>query len=146
MKNVMENYFDKILKGAAALGGAIAGLFGGWDGMLIALIVVMVIDYLSGLLVAVMNKSLKSENGGLNSQVGAKGIAKKGLILLMVLLATTLDRALGDQYMFRNMVVWFYIANEGLSILENYAMTDLPFPEKIKTVLEQWKEKGNKTE
>lgn len=138
--------FDKILKGAAAIGGFIAGLFGGWDGMLTALIVVMAVDYLSGVLVAVMNKSLKSENGGLNSQVGAKGIAKKGLILLMVLLGTTLDNALGDQYMFRNMIVWFYIANEGLSILENYAMTDLPFPDKIKSVLEQWKEKGNKVE
>ena len=91
-----------------------------------------------------MNKSLKSENGGLNSKVGAKGIAKKCLILLMVWLATTLDTTLGEQYMFRNMVVLFYVANEGLSILENLALTDLPIPQGLKEILEQWKEKGNK--
>ncbi|NLB91596.1 MAG: phage holin family protein [Clostridiales bacterium] len=140
----MENWLEKGLKGLAAAGGFIAGLFGGWDGMLIALVVVMVIDYISGILVAVMNKSLKSENGGLNSKVGAKGIAKKCLILLMVWLATTLDTTLGEQYMFRNMVVWFYVANEGLSILENLALTDLPIPQGLKEILEQWKEKGNK--
>ncbi|NLB90101.1 MAG: phage holin family protein [Clostridiales bacterium] len=62
----------------------------------------------------------------------------------MVWLATTLDSTLENQYMFRNMVVWFYVANEGLSILENLALTDLPIPQGLKEILEQWKEKGNK--
>ena len=147
MKEFMGNWLDKIIKGAAAVGGFLAGLYGGWGGMLTVLLIVMVVDYLSGVAVAVMNKSLKTEGGGLNSKVGARGILKKGLIMLVVLLGATLDKALGGgQAMFRDMAVYFYIANEGLSILENMAVADLPLPEKFKDVLEQWKEKGNKTE
>ncbi len=143
----MKEGLDKIIKSLWGIGGFIAGLFDGWDGMLTVLMVVMAIDYLSGIMVGIMNKSLKSSHGGLDSKIGAKGILKKGLMLLVVLLAAMLDQGLGgEQAMFRNMVVWFYVANESLSILENVAMTDLPIPQKMKEVLEQWKEKGNKTE
>ena len=140
----MEKWLDKGLKALAAVGGFIAGLFGGWDMMLIVLLVVMVIDYLSGVIVAFMNKSLKTEGGGLNSQVGAKGILKKTMMLLAVAFGAALDKVLGDQAMFRNMVVFFLIANEGLSIMENMAIAGVDLPPKMKNALEQWKDKGNK--
>ena len=141
----MKEVFGRIIKMFCGIGGLIAGLFGGWDGTLTVLVVVMVIDYISGMIVGIMNRSLKSSRGGLDSKIGAKGILKKGLMLLVVLLGAMLDQGLGgEQAMFRSMVVWFYIANESLSVLENVAMTDLPIPQKMKEVLEQWKEKEEK--
>lgn len=131
--------WDKIVKTLAAIGGAIAGLFGGWDTMLKVLVVAMVIDYISGWIVAIMGNSLKTESGKLDSEVAWKGLLKKGLALLVVLLGAMLDKAVG-QDVFRNMVVWFYIANEGLSILENLALAGVPFPQSVKRMLEQMRQ------
>ena len=77
-----------------------------------------------------------------NSEVAWKGLIKKGLALLVVLLGALLDRAVG-QSVFRNMVVWFYIANEGLSILENLAQAGVPFPAGVKKMLEQLRDKND---
>ena len=140
----MEATWDKMLKVLAAAGGAIAGWFGGFDTVLIVLMAFMAVDYLSGLAVAWMGKSQKTNAGGLDSKVGAKGIAKKGLMLLVVLVAALLDRALGSNAaVFRDAVVWFYLANEGLSILENLALAGVPFPDKLKKALEQLKTKND---
>ncbi len=139
----MEQLWDKVIKIAAAVGGAIAGWFGGWDTLLFVLLAFMVIDYVSGLIVAWIGKSQKTQNGGLDSKIGAAGIAKKGLMLLVVLVAALLDRVLGtDQQVFRSAVIWFYLANEGLSILENLALAGVPFPALLKNALEQIKEKN----
>lgn len=137
--------WDKAVKILAAVAGFFAGLFGEWTTMLTILVVVMTIDYISGWIVAASGKSPKTEGGGLSSKVGFIGIAKKGFIMLLVLLATMLDRAIGnDTFVFQSSLVLYYIANEGLSILENAALMGVRFPEKIKKALETMRESEDK--
>ena len=137
--------WDKILKALAAVAGAICGLFGEWTTMLTILVVVMAIDYISGWIVALCGRSPKTEGGGLSSKVGFIGIAKKGFIMLLVLLATMLDRAIGHETMiFQSSLVFYYIANEGLSVLENAALMGVKFPEKIRKALETLRDKEDK--
>ena len=107
--------------------------------MLLVLVVVMIIDYITGWIVAILGNSLKTESGHLDSNMAWKGLLKKGLALLVVLLGALLDKAVG-QSVFRNMCVWFYIANEALSILENLALAGVPFPKSVKRLLEQMRE------
>ena len=134
----MERVWEKAVKAAAALGGAVAGLLGGWDVLLRVLIILMAVDYLSGLIVAILGKSPKTEYGGLCSKVGFAGLARKGLILLVVLTGTLLDEAMGaNAFMCRDAACWFYIANEGISILENVGLAGAPYPEKLKLLLGQ---------
>lgn len=140
---VTSTAWDKVLKVLAAIGGAIAGAFGGFDVMMQVLVAVMVIDYITGWVVAILGNSAKTPNGHLSSEVAWKGLLKKGLALLVVLLGAMLDRAMG-QDIFRNMVVWFYVANEGLSILENLALAGVPFPQSVKRMLEQMREEHDK--
>ena len=136
--------WDKITKAIAAALGAAAGLLGEWDVTLTVLVVMMAIDYLTGVIVAACGRSPKSETGGLNSKIGFIGLAKKGFIMLMVLLAAQLDTVIGtDGTMFRTMAVGYYIANEGLSVLENAALLGVPFPEKMRKALEILRDKGD---
>ena len=137
----MEQIWRGFIKGAAALGGAVAGVMGGWDATLKVLVAMMVIDYASGLIVAFMGKSTKTDYGGLSSKVGAVGLAKKGLMLCVVLVAALLDTAMGTA-MCRDAACWFYIANEGISILENAGLAGAPYPEKLKQLLGQKQEEG----
>ncbi len=134
--------WDKITKAAAALAGAVAGWFGRWDMALTILVVVMAVDYISGLAVAACGRSPKTAAGGMSSKAGFIGLAKKGFIMLIVLLATLLDRAAGAARAFRTAATMYYIANEGLSILENAALLDVPFPAKLRAALEELKEGG----
>ncbi|MBE5803311.1 MAG: phage holin family protein [Clostridiales bacterium] len=130
------------MKVLAAIGGAIAGLFGGFDTMMMVLVACMVIDYATGLIVAWMGKSQKTESGHLDSKVGFVGIGKKALMILVVLMAALLDRALGGEAaIFRTAMIWFYVANEGLSILENLSLAGVPFPRVVLNALEQLKQK-----
>lgn len=138
--------WDKVTKCIAAVGGAIAGLLGGWNGLLTLLVVAMVLDYISGLVVAWRGRSPKTEGGGLSSAVGFDGLAKKAFIMLIVLLASVLDRAIGDGTMFQTATVCYYIANEGLSLLENAALMGVPFPDKITDALEILKDKNNESD
>lgn len=141
----MNTYWEKGIKTAAAVGGAVAGLFGGWDTLLTVLLSMMAVDYVSGLLVGCLGRSAKTEYGGLSSKVGAQGLLKKGLMLLVVLIAAMLDRAMGSgTAMCRDAACWFYIANEGLSLLENLSLAGVPFPERIRRVLGQQLEEENK--
>jgi len=129
--------WDKIIKAVAVVAGAIAGLYGGWSAMLTTLVVMMAIDYVTGVLVAALGRSPKTEGGGLSSKVGFIGIAKKGIIMLIVLLATLLDQAIGNvTFVFQGMTVAYYIANEGLSILENADALNIPTPKFIHDRLE----------
>lgn len=126
--------------GAAAVGSILGGLFGGLDGFLYALLVFMVIDYITGLLAAGVEKEL-------DSRVGFKGIAKKVAILLLVVIAHTLDaRVIGSGAVARTTVIFFYLSNEGLSIIENASRIGLPVPAKLKSLLEQLKDKEDKHE
>lgn len=139
----VRHSWDKCIAICAGITGAVAGLLGGFDKMLSVLVIFMVADYVTGWIVAILGHSLKTESGHLNSQVGAKGIAKKCFILLMVLLANALDTVLETNAVFRSMVIWFYVANEGLSIIENAALAGFPFPQGLKNVLEQIKKRND---
>ena len=141
----MEQFWRGIVKGVAAACGAIAGAVGGWDATIKVLVVMMVIDYVSGLVVAAMGKSTKTDYGGLSSKVGFIGLAKKGLMLAVVLMAATLDEAMGTAVC-RDTACWFYIANEGISVLENLNLVGVPFPEKIRALLGARMEEADKTE
>ena len=140
----MNEVWDKIIKGIAAVGGAIAGIFGEWSALMTILAAVMVLDYVSGVLVAIVGKSLKTEGGHLDSKVGFKGLAKKAFIICIVLLATLLDKSIGaDAMVFQTATVCYYIANEGISVVENAGLMGLPVPNVIKKALEQMKEKND---
>ena len=141
----METFCEKTLKVLAAIGGAIAGLLGGWDALLRVLAGMMAADYVSGVIVALLGKSPKTDYGGLSSKVGAAGILRKGLMLTVVLAATLLDAAMGETNLCRDAACWFYIANEGLSLLENLGLMGVPFPEKLKLLLGQKLSEGGES-
>lgn len=133
--------WEKIIKYIAVLAGAVAGLYGAWTSALTILAVMMAVDYLTGVLLAVTGKSPKTEGGGLSSKIGFAGIAKKGFVMLIVLVATQLDRAIGNTAMiFQTATVFYYIANEGLSILENADLMGVPFPSFVRERLESMRE------
>ena len=126
-----------------AVGAFISNLFGGWDMALTTLVIFMGIDYLTGLIVAgVFKKSGKSENGALESRAGWKGLCKKGMTLLIVLVAVRLDMAIGTAFV-KDAVVIGYIVNETISIIENAGLMGLPIPAVITKAIDVLK---NKTE
>lgn len=115
----------------SAVGGWLGYFLGGCDGLLFALLAFVVIDYITGVMCAITDKTLSSE-------VGFKGICRKVLIFLLVGIANILDvQVIGTGSILRTAVIFFYISNEGVSLLENAAHLGLPVPEKIKIVLEQ---------
>lgn len=107
-------------------------VMGGSDNLLIMLLVVMIIDYLTGICKAIINKKL-------NSIVGLKGIIKKFGYLLIIALSVLIDKILGDPSAISALVIYFFIANEGISILENWGQMGLPLPSKLKEIFEQLK-------
>ena len=122
---------------AAVAGGAISQAFGGWDAAMMTLVIFMAIDYLSGLIVAgVFQASDKSETGALNSVVCWQGLLKKGMTLVIVLVAARLDIVLGTAFV-RDAVVIAYIVNETISIIENAGLMGLPVPDVIMQAIEQ---------
>ena len=128
----------KIQAAVTALGGWLGYFLGGMDGLLIALIVFMALDYVTGVMCAIVDKQLSSE-------VGFKGICKKALILLLVGVANIVDvHVVGTGSALRGAVVAFYLSNEGVSLLENAAHIGLPIPEKLKEILGQLHNRGDK--
>lgn len=125
----MTEFLTTIKLYIAIIGGAIAGLIGGCDMILKALICFVCVDYLTGTVRAIKERKL-------NSRTGFIGLLKKALIFTVVLLAHVLDEVTGVGAL-RSMAVMFYISNEGISIIENLSKTGVPFPAKIKEVLEQ---------
>lgn len=120
-----------ICTGIGVVGSFIASLFGGWDAGLTTLVLFMVIDYLSGLIVAgVFHNSQKTESGALESKAGWKGLCRKGMTLLFVLIAYRLDLTLGVDYI-KNAVIIGFIANELISIVENAGLIGLPLPDVV---------------
>lgn len=132
----------KILALLAAAGGLVIQALGGWDGALQALVAFMAADYVTGLLVAgVFRRSGKTAGGGLESHAGFLGLVRKGGILLLVFLGTLLDGLPGGGFV-RPAVCCFFMANEGLSILENLGLMGVPYPRFLRDMLEALKEKG----
>ena len=123
------------------VGAGLAWAFGGWDSALMALLMCMAIDYLSGSIVAlVFHNSNKSETGSYNSTYGLKGLCKKGLMLLFVLVAVQIDGLLGADYV-RDAVCIGFCSNEVLSIVENLGLAGVPMPEAEVKALEQLQKK-----
>ena len=135
---------DSILAAFALGGSFIARSLGGWDTALQTLIIFMAIDYITGLLVAgIWQRSNKSQTGAIESRAGFKGLIRKGLILLVVLIGVQLDAIIGLQAFCRTAIVLFFCGNEGLSIVENLGIMGLPLPDFIKSKFEQLRDKGN---
>ena len=138
--------WDKIVKAVAAIIGAGIGcITKQWTPLLTALAVIMGADYISGMIVAACRKSPNTEGGGLSSKVGFIGLAKKAFILILILMATVLDEVIGTgTSVFQSSLALYYIANEGLSVLENAALLDVPFPAKLRGALEEIKSDSRK--
>ncbi|MBP1889878.1 toxin secretion/phage lysis holin [Clostridium moniliforme] len=130
----MDNVLNQLKIFVAVLGVLFTWLFGAWDTPLIVLIIFMVIDYLTGLTKGYVNKDL-------SSNVGLKGIARKCVIFAILIVAVMLDRLLNTgNWVFRSLVCYFYIANEGISIMENASELGAPVPQKLKNALIQLRE------
>ena len=132
----MKEFWNMIQVVFTMLGGWIGYFVGGCDGLLYALLAFVVIDYITGMMCAIADRKLSSE-------VGFKGICRKVLIFLLVGIANILDvNVIGTGSVLRTAVIFFYISNEGVSLLENAAHLGLPVPNKMKAVLEQLHKKG----
>lgn len=127
----MKEFWNSIQFVFTVIGGWLGYFLGGYDGLLYALVVFMAADYITGVMCAVSDKKL-------SSAMGFKGICRKVLILMLVGIANLLDaQVIGTGAVLRTAVIFFYLSNEGVSLLENAAHLGLPIPEKLKTVLAQ---------
>jgi toxin secretion/phage lysis holin len=134
----MKEFWNTIQIIFTGIGGWLGYFLGGCDGLLYTLVIFVVVDYLTGVMVAINTKTL-------SSAVGFKGICRKVLIFLLVGVANILDvNVIGTGCVLRTAVIFFYISNEGISLLENAGRLGLPIPEKIKVVLEQLHDKAEK--
>ena len=134
----MKQIWNGIQIAFTALGGFLGWFLGGADGFLYALIAFVVIDYITGVMCAISDKSLSSE-------VGFRGICRKVLIFILVGVGDLLDvHILGEAGVLRTAVIFFYLSNEGVSLLENAAHLGLPIPQKLRDVLEQLHDRGEK--
>ena len=136
----MKQFWNTIQLVFSALGGWLGYFLGGCDGLLYVLIAFVVIDYLTGVMCVITDKKL-------SSAVGFKGIFRKVLIFLLVGIANVIDvEVIGTGAVLRTAVIFFYISNEGVSLLENAGHLGLPVPEKIRSVLEQLHDRAEKEE
>ena len=136
----MKEFWNTIQLIFTAVGGWLGYFLGGCDGLLYALIAFVVIDYITGVMCAIISREL-------SSAVGFKGIFRKVMIFLLVGIANIIDvQVIGTGAVLRTAVIFFYISNEGVSLLENAGHLGLPIPEKIRTVLEQLHDRAEKEE
>ena len=127
----MKSIWISVQLGLATIGGFLGWFLGGLDGFLYALVAFVVLDYITGVMLAVLEKKLSSE-------IGAKGIFKKVLIFTLVGIGHIIDsHIIGDGSVIRTAVIFFYLSNEGISFLENASKIGLPIPEKLKDILSQ---------
>lgn len=134
----MKEIWTWVQVAIAAVGGFFGWFLGGLDGFLYALLAFVVLDYLTGLMCAVVDKKLSSE-------IGFRGIFKKVLIFVMVGVGHIVDtQIIGDGSVSRTAIIFFYCSNEGVSLLENASRIGLPVPQKLKDILSQLHDKGDK--
>ena len=134
----MKEFWHSIQFIFTAVGGWLGWFLGGCDGLLYALVLFVVLDYITGVMCAVVDKKLSSE-------VGFKGLFRKVLIFLLVGIGPIIDtQVIGSGSVLRTAVIFFYLSNEGVSIVENAAHLGLPIPEKLKVVLEQLHDRAEK--
>lgn len=131
----MEKLLEYLKYIVAVIGTGFTWLFGAWDMALTILIIFMILDYITGILKGYINKELSSD-------IGLKGLARKAVILVVLIVAVCLDRLLNTgSWVFRTLVAYFYIANEGLSLIENCAALGAPVPSQLTDALAQLKNK-----
>ena len=136
----MKEFWNVIQLVLAAIGGWLGWFLGGCDGLLFALIAFVAVDYITGVMCAIVDKNL-------SSAVGFKGICRKVLIFLLVGIAHILDaQVIGAGSVLRTAIIFFYLSNEGVSLLENAAHLGLPVPEKLKEVLQQLHDRAESKE
>ncbi|MDD2417977.1 MAG: phage holin family protein [Oscillospiraceae bacterium] len=129
----------------AAMGGMVAQALGGWDEALRMLCIIMAMDYITGIICAlVWKKSPKSSDGSFNSRLSLKGLLRKAGIFLAVLIAYQLDSVAGTEFI-RTSAILFFIANDGLSVIENLGIMGLPMPSSIKNAFEILRKKSEET-
>lgn len=134
----MKEFWNTVQCVFTAVGGWLGYFLGGCDGLLIALVVFAVVDYITGVMCAISDKKLSSE-------VGFRGICRKVLIFFLVGVANILDvQVIGTGSILRTAIIFFYLSNEGVSLVENAAHLGLPVPEKLKAVLEQLHDRAEK--
>ena len=134
----MKEFWNIIQFIFTAVGGWLGYFLGGCDGLLVALVVFVTVDYITGVMCAVEDKTLSSE-------VGFKGICRKVIIFMLVGIGHILDvNVIGTGSVLRTAIIFFYLSNEGVSLLENAAHLGLPIPEKLKDVLEQLHDRAEK--
>ena len=134
----MKEFWNVVQAVFAALGGWLGWFLGGCDGLIYALVAFVVIDYITGVMCAISDKTL-------SSAVGFRGICRKALIFLLVGIANILDtNVIGTGFVLRTAAIFFYISNEGVSLLENAAHLGLPVPGAVKDVLEQLHNRAEK--
>lgn len=129
----MEKLFNFVSVIGGIVGGALIALLGGWDQLIVALIILMILDYITGVLQSIYNKEL-------SSKIGFKGLLKKVLILCVVAVSVVIEKDLGVQAI-REVVIMFFACNEGISVLENATKMGIPLPKKLQDVLLQIKDK-----
>jgi len=146
----MERFGEKIIAMFAAVFGVIAGWYGGWTAGSKVLVLLMVVDYVTGCACALTGHSTKTESGHFWSHVAFMGLLKKGLIMAVVLVAAQLDKALGSTgdggaqiVMFRSAAEFFYIATEALSITENAGLMGVNIPKPLRKALEALRDKND---
>ena len=134
----MKEFWNMIQVVFVAVGGWLGYFLGGCDGLVVALVLFAAADYITGVMCAISDKKLSSE-------VGFRGICRKVLIFMLVGIANILDvQVIGNGSVLRTAVIFFYISNEGVSLIENAAHLGLPIPEKLKAVLEQLHDRAEK--
>lgn len=127
---------------AATIGGALAQAFGGWDALLKALLICMAVDYITGVVLAALGRSNKSESGRISSHAAVTGIIRKCVVLLIVLVAAMLEGATGTEFI-RDTVIIYFLGSEGISIIENAGLLGVPMPAVLKRWFEVLRDKGN---
>jgi toxin secretion/phage lysis holin len=136
------NKLNWLLTILGTVGAAVTSLFGGWNTGMTTLIIFMAVDYLTGLVVAgVFQRSTKSDTGALQSKAGWRGLCKKGMTLLIVLIAARLDLVVGSDFI-RDATVIAFITNETISIVENAGLMGLPIPAVITNTIDVLKKSG----
>lgn len=136
----MKEFWNTIQFIFAAIGGWLGWFLGSYDGLLYALLVFVIVDYITGVMCAISDHSLSSE-------VGFRGICRKVLIFILVGVANIMDvQVIGTGSVLRTAIIFFYISNEGVSLLENAGHLGLPIPEKLKSVLEQLHDRAEEKE
>lgn len=137
--------WEEVTKAGAVVCGAIAGFYGGWSEALTLLCILMIMDYVTGIVCAARGRSLKTESGGLSSKVGFDGLLRKVFMLVLVAVAHVVDKVTGAN-IFQTAITLFFIANEGISIAENAKLMGVDIPKGFMNALEVMRDKNDHTD